>query len=377
MSIHKKTLLVVGHSLNEERQKALFRNKEFSDWNVHLAVPEIWNSNENKSCREEKIHITSLKTLFSGNFTRYFLVGLNNLINKINPDLIYLQAEPWSVMAIYCAILSRKTKIPLVLYSYENLKKVYERRNKKYLGLWKPLEKFVLRNSKGIIAGNLDAKKIILENGFKKRIEILPISGIGNNFYKYTLKRIKELKKTYGLENKKVVLFLGRLTAEKGVEEILDSVETVSNEVPEVLFLFVGSGDYSEKAKSFVKKRKIGQYVKFIENIDYEKVPHIMNIANLFVYPSRKTPYWEEQFGFSIPEALSCKVPVISTNTGAIPEFFGKYIKVLNEQDSKNLARSTIKILKKGSAQEIYKGEYSLENVARKTAKFFKQICSD
>jgi len=64
----------------------------------------------------------------------------------------------------------------------------------------------------------------------------------------------------------------------------------------------------------------------------------MMNAADVFVYPSQRAKYWAEQFGFSIPEALSCGLRVITTKSGAIPEFFGKYVHLIEPKNSEQLA---------------------------------------
>ena len=374
MKSSKKTILVIGHSLNEERQRSLFETRQFKDYNISLAVPKFWNKEENKPYVQGGIQVIPLNGLFLGNFTRYVLLGLKKLIEKIKPNLIYLQAEPWSAMAICCSRLSKKTKIPLIIYSYENLEKVYKRREKKYFGLSKLTEKYVLKHTKGILAGNSDAKKIILKNGFKGKIKVLPISGIDEKKFK---KFKYSTKKNFGVEKKKVVLYLGRMIKEKGIEDIFESIPFVLRKLKNVIFLFVGSGDYLEKAKDFAIKNNITHYVKFLKDVDYSEVPKIMNAADLFISPSQKTPYWEEQFGFAIAGALSCGLPVISTKTGAIPEFFGKYSYLVKERDPKELSENIINVIKKDFKKEGYEGEYSLDNVAKNTIKFFKEICPD
>lgn len=370
MKSSKKTILIIGHSLNEERQRALFETKQFKDYNIYLIPPKFWNKEENKPYKRENIQVIPLKGLFLGNFTKYVLLGLKKLIKKIKPDLIYLQAEPWSMMAVYLSRLSKKTKIPLILYSYENLEEVYKRRERKYFGLSKPLEKYVLKNAKGILAGNNDAKRIILKNGFKGKIKVLPISGIDEKSFK---KFKHSTKKFFDLENKKVVLYLGRMTKEKGIEDVLKSIPTVLRKLKNIVFLFVGSGDYLEKAKDFVIKNNLADHVKFLKDVDYQEVPKIMNAADLFVSPSQKTPYWKEQFGFAIASALSCGLPVISTKTGAIPEFFGKYAYLIKERNPKELSENIIKVIKNDFKKKKYDGKYSLDNIAKNTIKFFKE----
>lgn len=364
--MNRKRILIIGHSSNEPRQKWLFESKEFEEFDILMVVPKIWTNKENKEYQNKNLKIKVLPTLFNGQIGRYILIGLGRIINNFNPDLIYYQGEPWSLESVQCAFYAKRKKIPLVLYTFENLEKVYERRDRKYLGLLKLFEYYTLKITKTIIAGNESAKNILLKRGFKNNIVILPISGINDKlfFKKNNFKRENKFK------NKKVVLYLGRIVEEKGIDEILESVKSVSEKVRNVLFVFVGSGNLLGHSKKFVNANNLNNFVNFIEEVPYTEVPDLMNSSDLFIYPSRKTPYWEEQFGFSIAEALSCGLPVISTKTGAIEEWFGKYITLIEERDSKNLSINIIKLLNKRTNK--YKNEFSLKNVAEKLKNILK-----
>jgi len=234
-----KRILVVGHSSGEERQRKLFETGDFKKVEVYIGVPEIWGKNRYLAKKYGNVQIIPLKTSNKNKITRYTLSGLEAEVGKIKPELIYYQAEPWSMIVSQSAKISKKYNIPLVVYSFENLKEVYQRRNRRYMWLNVPFEKYLLRNIKAVLAGNESAKNIIRKNGFRGPIKVLPISGIDTFRFK---KFKKSTKKVYGLEKKKVVLFLGRIEREKGIYTILESMPLVCKEVSNALFLFVGSG---------------------------------------------------------------------------------------------------------------------------------------
>lgn len=110
-------------------------------------------------------------------------------------------------------------------------------------------------------------------------------------------------------DDKKYVLYFGRLSEEKGIKTLID----VCKALPEVSFVFVGTGPMSDEVKS-------------ISNIEYkgfQKEDDLWNLianAQFCVCPSE----WNEVFGLTIGEAMALGTPVIASNIGGIPEALGE-----------------------------------------------------
>ncbi len=62
---------------------------------------------------------------------------------------------------------------------------------------------------------------------------------------------------------------------------------------------------------------------RLVSDVKYSQMPSIYQSADLFFLPSRTTPTWEEQYGMALIEAMACGLPVITSNSGAIPEVVG------------------------------------------------------
>jgi glycosyltransferase involved in cell wall biosynthesis len=115
---------------------------------------------------------------------------------------------------------------------------------------------------------------------------------------------------------------VGRFVPEKGIFSLLDAFSMLLKNFSNVQLLIVGSGApqiRSQIVKS-INENRIGRNVKFLGSIPYSLMPKIHNLADLFCLPSIPTRKWEEQFGFSLVEAMACGKPVVSTLTGSIPE---------------------------------------------------------
>lgn len=62
---------------------------------------------------------------------------------------------------------------------------------------------------------------------------------------------------------------------------------------------------------------------KWVYSVSYEEIIKEYQAADIFLLPSIATATWEEQFGMALIEAMACGLPIITTNTGAIPEVVG------------------------------------------------------
>jgi glycosyltransferase involved in cell wall biosynthesis len=128
-----------------------------------------------------------------------------------------------------------------------------------------------------------------------------------------------ELRREFGLEEeKKIVLFVGRLYHRKGLEILLRSIPPVLQEFGDVRFAISGTG-FKKKEQSLrdlAKELDIEDAVKFLGYVPDEKLPSLYSASDIFVLPAIY-----ENFPFAILEAQATALPVISTKVGGIPEF--------------------------------------------------------
>lgn len=126
-----------------------------------------------------------------------------------------------------------------------------------------------------------------------------------------------------------VILTVARLEKEKGMEDL----EIVARSLPQFDFLVLGSGNYHLQGSNYNPR---GSNIK-ISSIRYEKIHKLYQSADLFFLPSRSTPTWEEQYGIALVEAMASGIPIITTNSGAIPEVVGPAGIIVNEKDTQSM----------------------------------------
>lgn len=141
----------------------------------------------------------------------------------------------------------------------------------------------------------------------------------------------------------------------KRVEDVIRVFEKVRQEIPSKL-LMIGDGPERQNAEEMCRHSSICNDIRFIGK--QEQMDEILSITDLFILPSQY-----ESFGLSALEAMACRVPVISTNAGGIPEINiqGKTGFLSNVGDVEDMAKNALYILSDDDRLETFK-EAAIEN---------------
>ncbi len=124
-------------------------------------------------------------------------------------------------------------------------------------------------------------------------------------------------------ENEKIVLFLGRVTMQKGPEYFLQAAKLVVEKYPDVRFIMAGSGDMIKRCIRMAADLKIGSHVTFTGFLRGADVDRVFQMADLYVMPSVSEP-----FGIAPLEAMSHNVPVIISKQSGVSEVLTHALKV-------------------------------------------------
>ena len=141
-------------------------------------------------------------------------------------------------------------------------------------------------------------------------------------------------------KDEKIVLFLGRITMQKGPEYFLQAAKRVLQVMDNVKFVMAGSGDLVHQAVEMAAELGIGQKVLFTGFLCGEDVQKIYKMADLFVMPSVSEP-----FGLVPLEALENDVPVIISKQSGVSEVLKHALKV-DFWDVDEIANKIIAVLK-------------------------------
>jgi glycogen(starch) synthase len=144
-----------------------------------------------------------------------------------------------------------------------------------------------------------------------------------------------------GIEkDEKIVLFLGRITMQKGPDYFLAAAKKVLEKFERVKFVMAGSGDMMRRTIEMAAGLGIGQKVLFTGFLRGEDVEKVYRMADLYVMPSVSEP-----FGIAPLEALNHDVPVIISKQSGVAEVLTHVLKV-DFWDIDEMANKIIAVLK-------------------------------
>lgn len=231
---------------------------------------------------------------------------------------------------------------------------------------------------------NYMRKFLIEERKFAaKKVEVLPIAVDINSF-----KPDKKAKTTLRINDRDVILFVGRKVKYKGPQVLIDALPAIIRSHPKTLAIFLGPDFAFNRStnifSSFLLKKATDNNV--LKNIRLEGyVPEgilklYFNAADVVVVPS----IWQEPFGKVVIEAFACEKPVIASNVGALPELVENQINglIVPPNDAESLGKAVIHLFsdkkkskKMGiSNREIVEKKYSFEIIARKCSEIYQEV---
>lgn len=135
----------------------------------------------------------------------------------------------------------------------------------------------------------------------------------------------------------------------KRVQDVMEIFSKVRKQIPSKLLL-IGDGPERVNMERLCRELNICEDVRFLGKLG--AVEEVLSIADVFLMPSEK-----ESFGLAALEAMACEVPVISSNTGGIPELnlHGITGFVSNVGDVDDMVKNTLHILKDNHLEEFRK----------------------
>jgi N-acetyl-alpha-D-glucosaminyl L-malate synthase BshA len=160
-------------------------------------------------------------------------------------------------------------------------------------------------------------------------------------------------------ENEKIITHISNFRKVKRIPDVIDIFYKIQQKIPSKLMM-VGDGPEKEAAENLCYKLGISDKVIFFGNSN--EIDKILSFTDLFLLPSET-----ESFGLAALEAMAWGVPVISSNTGGLPEvnFDGISGYLSDVGNTQEMSQNAIKILE---------NEYTLlefKNNATSTAKQF------
>lgn len=157
------------------------------------------------------------------------------------------------------------------------------------------------------------------------------------------------LLRRYGLEDKKVILTLGRLVTRKGQDQVIRALPKVIQKVPQVAYLLAGQGPDEARLRSLARSLGLMGRVIFAGYVPERELVDHYNLADVYIMPSREIVEEGdvEGFGITFLEANACRVPVIGGRSGGIPDAIsnGQTGLLIDPLDPDQIAEALVRLL--------------------------------
>jgi phosphatidylinositol alpha-1,6-mannosyltransferase len=135
-------------------------------------------------------------------------------------------------------------------------------------------------------------------------------------------KKSPRIRRELGLEDKKVIVSVGRLVHRKGQDFLIDALPIIALKIPKVHLLLVGEGPYRSELEKRANSLGVRERITFIGRVQYAELPEYICAGDIFAMPSRSRLAGLEVEGLGIVylEASSCGLPVIGGDSGGAPD---------------------------------------------------------
>jgi len=237
----------------------------------------------------------------------------NKIIKEIvewNPDIIHSQCEIFSFF--FALNIAKKTGAPIV-HTYHTMYEDYTG----YVFLFKRLGRWMIRKATKnrlehadsvIVPSGKVKSKLVDEQGVRGDFRVIP-SGISLDKHKIRIsdEERQARRRELGVADDEIALLnLGRLGAEKNVDELLRFFKSAREKNDKLKFLIVGGGPAKESLEATAKELGIEEYVNFVGMVKPDEVPKYYQLADVFLSASTS-----ETQGLTYVEAMANRLPLV------------------------------------------------------------------
>ncbi len=271
--------------------------------------------------------------------TRYLFRGLGRELARHRADVILVETEPWAFIR-WQTWFWKTLRQPRALFgefSWENV----ARRGWKG-AILAAFYRLAVATDDFVVAGNLEAGQFFRAGGLSaEQLLVAPQLGIDETVFRPLPGDERDrLRATMDAGPEDFLVgFCGRMDQQKGVLDLLEAVEGARGRQAggrgQIKLALLGPpGPLTERLTAF---QTAHPWLRLYPARPHAEIAGFMQALDLFVLPSRTQDdgqtTWKEQFGHVLIEAMSCGVPILGSDCGAIPEVLGAAEQVFPEGD--------------------------------------------
>ncbi len=323
--------------------------------------------------------LVTIPIALNGHFHTHFYPQLGRALAAARPDLIHVDEEPYNLATWQALRWAARHGRPALFFTWQNL----QRRYPPPFG-W--IEQYSYRHSAHALAGNQEARQVLLAKGYPGPVTVIPQFGIDPQLFdRASQPPLAPRSPQHSLS----IGYAGGLVPEKGIDTLLHALahcqqrQKAAQQQPFRLLL-AGGGPQQADLERLAAQLDLGQHVVFLGRVGSTSMPAFFASIDVLAVPSRTTAAWKEQFGRVIVEAMACQTPVVGSDSGEIPQVIGDAGLIFPENDAQALAGHLLRLAsnpaernelgRRGRARVL--AHFTHARIAAATYQVYQQILS-
>ena len=393
-----KRLLIISHALivntYQKRWRMMAENYPIK---IRVLVPEEWHPGRMdhgnilyaKYEKKRRFELMPVKTTSKHSWWSYSIIGLRKQLKDFKPDVIYCIHEE-GIFQLIQSILIRDIFFPqikIVYFSMRVFPRVPTVNLKSLKSIYSHLRmsihwSFIKRRTSGVLCHYPGIQNQLLKDGYTKPIAIQTQVGVFESFFKKDKKNRKKIREEMSL-NGFVIGFVGRICEEKGIFDLLKSLEQIID--LDWMLLLVGDGDDKKMVRKWANINNVADRIVFTGFVQHSEVPGYMRAMDCLVAMSKTTVSWIDTFPLVVVQAMMVGTPVIGSSSGALPFQLGAKGLIVSEGDTQKLSETITELYKDSNKINQYseychnraKALFSLSSMNNNFVKFINSHCTN
>lgn len=262
---------------------------------------------------------------------------LDFVMRSFRPHIIHAEEEPDSLSALQIAWARRlfAPKARLLLHTWQNID-----RPKSMAVQW--VMERTLAAADLVFCANQEAAAILRRRGYQRPLPVIPAVGVDTEIF------VPCPARPPNATAPPIIGYIGRFVPEKGIDILLHAFARLRQTgASPVRLRLIGDGSERENLMKLAVALGIQEDVEFWSPLPPVEIASAICALDMLVLPSRTTSIWKEQLGRVLLEAMACGVPVIGSDSGAIPEVIGDAGLIFPEGDMAALSQILVELIQR------------------------------
>ena len=330
-------------------------------------VPPSWKDERGEQVLErrsvEGYALQAIPIRLNGSYHLHYYPDLARRLNESQPNILHIDEEPYNLATWQALHLARRLDIKTLFFSWQNIKRAYP----------PPFgwgEAWALRHADYALAGTDEAAAVLRGKGYKGPLAVIPQFGADGDLFQ-PADSSPRTAFTIG--------FVGRIVPEKGLGILLRAAALLEGDWR---LRLVGGGPARDEMASLAQSLGIDGRVSFLGQLPSADLPAEYQRLDALILPSLTRARWKEQFGRVLVEAMASGVPVIGSDSGAIPQVIGDAGLIAPEGDVGKLAAAMQKLMEAPQlreelarrGRERFLAHFTHERIAEATVAVYREM---